>query len=71
MTDEQIARVAAGLSKAQKAYLTTKAEWLRERWMTYPPNATHQVLREMGLVGPGGTILETGLRVRAHIMGEG
>lgn len=67
MTPEQIAK---GLTKAQRAYMTVKAEptvWAQERWMTFPPSNTHRVLMERGLVDRSGRITPLGLRLRAHL----
>ncbi len=75
MTDApDIARVAAGLTEAQQAYLTYKAEWRRpavwaqERWMTFPPARTHAVLMRFVLVDRSGQLLTDGLAVRQHLM---
>ena len=71
MTD--VDSIVAGLSEAQKMWLTTKAEfrkptaWAERRWMTFPPLNTHKVLMRLGLVGGFGTITETGLAVRAKL----
>lgn len=65
--------IARGLSKAQRAYLTTKAEFRRplaqaqERWMTMPPRVTHDVLMRLGLADRSGQLSELGLAVRAHL----
>ena len=73
MTEAEIERIAKGLTKAQKAYLTVKAEWrdptgyYGSRWMTFPPSNTHSVLMRLGLVDGCGLIREPGLRVRAHL----
>jgi hypothetical protein len=54
MTDAK--QIARSLSKAQRAYMTTKAvwqqpeTWAESRWMTFPPPNTHRVLSQMGLV---------------------
>lgn len=68
-----IEAIAAGLSEAQRAYLTTKAV-LRpptsqedKRWMTFPPAATLRVLVRLGLTDGSGQILEPGLAVRDHL----
>lgn len=67
-TPEQI---AAGLSEAQKRYLTDRAEWLKptvwaeKRWMTFPPTNVLRVLRRHGLADSNGSILDLGLEVRA------
>jgi hypothetical protein len=72
MTDD-IAKIAASLSKAQRAYLTVKAEWRDPtgsygmRWMTFPPRNTHDVLMRSGLVDGCGLIRENGLAVRAYL----
>lgn len=64
-------KVAAGLTKAQRAYMTHKAEWRDPtgyygmRWMTFPPRNTHDVLIRLGLVDRCGLISEAGLEVRA------
>ena len=78
MTDRtEIARIAAGLSKAQRAYLTEKAEWrdptgyYGEKWMTFPPRSTHDVLMRLGLVDRSGGVLELGLAVRDYLKERG
>ena len=71
MTD--IEKLAGSLSEAQRAYLTTKAQWRQpriysqSRWMTFPPSNTHRVLCEQGLTNRGGQILDLGLRVREYL----
>lgn len=74
MTDP--AQIAKSLTRAQREYLTSKAQWRRpicwaqERWMAFPPPNTHTVLCRLGLTDRSGQILDTGLAVRAHIMEE-
>ena len=69
-----VEELAAGLTKAQRAYLTVKAEWKKprvwaqERWMTFPPAGTHRVLMTLGLVDGAGQIRDTGLAVRSYLM---
>jgi len=70
---EDIDRIVRGLTKAQKAYLTTKAEWKKpacwaqERWMTFPPAGVHRVLMRLCLVSKAGSLLGLGLAVRARL----
>ena len=72
MTD--VAEIAAGLTKAQRAYLTTNAMQRdpygegRARWMTFPPSNTHGVLQRLGLVDGVGLIRKTGLTVREYLL---
>lgn len=71
MTD--VDSIVAGLSEAQKMWLTTKAEfrkptaWAERRWMTFPPHNTHKVLVRLGLVNDIGAITETGLAIRTKL----
>lgn len=66
--------IAGKLTKAQRAYLTDRAEWrdptgyYGKRWMTFPPRNTHDVLMRLGLVDGCGLIRETGLEVRRILM---
>jgi len=71
MTDP--AQIARRLSKAQQAYMTTKAvwrqpaTWAESRWMTFPPPNTHRVLVQMGLVTINGRLTPLGLAVRTEL----
>ena len=72
MTDH-IDGIIAGMSEAQKRYMTVKAEfrkpvsWAAKRWMTFPPANVHRVLMRLGLVDRSGQILPLGLAVRARL----
>ena len=63
-------RIAATLTKAQRAYLTVKAVWRDptgfsgERWMAFPPPNTHSVLMRLGLMDQKGSIKPLGFEVR-------
>lgn len=76
MTDRTPAEIAASLTKAQREYLTVKAQWRQPRagaealWMTFPPPNTHAVLQRLGLVDRHGIITPLGLEVRAELMKE-
>ena len=69
-------QIAAGLSEAQRRYLTTQAVWAKprvysqERWMTFPPPATHRVLMEKNLVDAVGQIRGLGLSVRQYLLDQ-
>jgi hypothetical protein len=73
---DDVATVAAGLTKAQRAYLTDKAVWRWPapghawRWMAFPPRSTHRVLCQLGLMDLVGQISPPGLSVRDHILKE-
>lgn len=73
MTNPDIAKIAEGLTKAQREYLTSRAQWKKptcwaqERWMTFPPANTHRVLMAQNLVDASGQIREMGLAVRQHL----
>lgn len=70
-------RIAGELTKAQRSYLTDKAQWARpkawaqERWMTFPPRNTHMVLQRLGLVDGVGQIRDIGLAVRTILQQRG
>lgn len=72
MTD--IDKIIAGMSEAQKAYMSSKsvwhrpAVWAQERWMTFPPSNVHNVLMRLGLVDRSGQILDIGQAVRQRLM---
>ncbi|MXO67746.1 hypothetical protein GRI72_02725 [Altererythrobacter marinus] len=72
--DKTIAEIAAGLTKAQRRWLTTEAGQRdpygtgSERLMTFPPPNTHRVLRKHGLVDKVGLISDLGLSVRSHLL---
>jgi|GEM_PF-6755049 len=72
MTD--LEQIAKGLTRAQKAYLTTKARhefvWGEWRWMTYPPTNTHTILHKLGLVLAVGMITDLGMQVRNLLQKE-
>lgn len=63
----------ARLSKAQKEYLTVKAEWKKPRpwaearWMTFPPPNVHRVLNREGLVDGVGQITGLGAAAREEL----
>ena len=71
MTAEEIVRK---LTKAQREYLTTKAEFLRpahwgsKQWMTFPPKNTHDVLMRHGLVKRSGKITAVGRVIRRRLL---
>ena len=72
MTDD-VGAIVKGLTKAQRTYLTEKAEWrsptgyCEPRWMTFPPSNTFRVLKAKGLVDGVGQIREKGLAVRTYL----
>lgn len=65
--------IAGKLTKAQRAYLTDRAEWrdptghYGKRWMTFPPRNTRDVLMRLGLVD-GWSLTPLGLEVRRILM---
>ncbi len=73
MTAEEI---AAGLTKAQRRWLTAEASMERicsgapRRLTTFPPRATHDALIRFGLVDAIGNITRDGLEVRAILQKE-
>ena len=73
MTPDDLAALAAGLSEAQRAYLTTRAEWRQptpfhpERWMAFPPYNVLRCMMRDGLIDRSGQINERGLALRAHL----
>lgn len=72
--DLKIKALVDKLTKAQRAYLTDKAEWrdptgyYGHRWMTFPPSNTHRVLMRLGLVDGSGMLTRLGLQVRTYLM---
>jgi hypothetical protein len=73
MTPEEIVRK---LTKAQRNYLTTKAEfcrlhhWSPKQWMTFPPKNTHDALIRLGLVNRSGKITAVGRIIRRNLLLE-
>lgn len=66
------AEIAVKLTRAQRAYLTNRAEWRKpaywaqERWMSSPPKATLDIMvRRYGVLDYCGQITPLGLAVRA------
>ncbi len=67
----EIARIAAGLTKAQRGYLTDKAANVyNEVWHCYPPANTHAVLMRLRLVERDGRLTSLGLAVRAYLLAQ-
>ena len=73
-TPAEIEAIAAGLTGAQKLWLTTKAVMWRtcysdphKKLMTFPPRNTLEVLHRLGLVLWIGLITDLGLAVRAYL----
>jgi hypothetical protein len=76
MTLEQtmdVDSIIAGLSEAQKRYMTAKAElckpdhWQDMCWMTFPPTNVHRVLIRFGLTEENGRLTPLGLAVRVRL----
>lgn len=74
-TSEEVARIAAGLSEAQRRWMTTGVERCEpvlkdvpDDYRTMPPSNTHAVLFHLGLVDRSGFVSATGLAVRDHLM---
>lgn len=71
----EIERIAKRLSKAQRRWLTSEAQWISngfpyESWWTFPPANTWQVLVNLDLLGRGGLILPLGRQVRARLQDQ-
>lgn len=76
MSEVDLAEIAGKISKAQRAYLTTKAEWRSpdgyqaKRWMSHPPIATHRVLMALHLIDRCGQISTLGIAVRDYLLAQ-
>lgn len=74
---DDIKGIVAGLSAAQREYLTTKAVWRKPsptgewQWMTFPPANTHQCLMKLALVDGNGRLSARGFAARTHMLDTG
>jgi hypothetical protein len=74
VAEPDIAKIAAGLTKAQRGYLTkgvVYSAYEPDRLATYPPPNTHAVLMRLDLVKRCGAVTPLGLAVRNHIQQAG
>lgn len=74
MTDDiEVARIAAGLTKAQRRWiaLAEPNRSLGGALATYPPSQTCQVLHRLGLWLWCGALTQSGLRVKAYLESKG
>ena len=69
MTEAEIERIAAGLTKAHKAHIAS-AEYDGQHWVIGPPWQVADELFDLGLTGQdqwSDALTPLGLRVRAHL----